>query len=166
VPDHSIPPVADAHVDEPLGTGSWASLVDHLADAVLVADRDGILTYWNAAAERIFGWSAAEAVGRSLDLIIPVRLRARHWEGYRQVMEAGVTRYGDTLLEVPALHRDARPLSIAFTLTVVTDPSGRVDRLVAVVRDDTSRWQERRRLRSGLEELRRDPGPTPDTHPS
>jgi PAS domain S-box-containing protein len=143
-----------ADPDGPLGRTSWASLVHHLADAVLVADRDGTITSWNDAAERVFGWSAAEAVGRNLDLIIPERLRARHWEGYRHVVETGVTRYAESLLEVPALHRDGEPRSIAFTVTVLTDAAGNIERLVAVIRDDTTRWQERRRLEAEVHELR------------
>jgi PAS domain S-box-containing protein len=139
---------------EPLGPVSWASLVDGLADAVLGADRSGTISYWNRAAERIFGWSAAEAVGAPLDLIIPERLRARHGEGYRRVVETGATRYGEQLLEVPAVHRDGHQLSIAFTVTLLTDAEGRVARLVAVVRDDTARWEERRRLRAEIAELR------------
>ena len=137
-----------------LGTAGWAELVDRLADAVLVADRDGTITYWNAAAERLFGWPSTDAVGANLDLIIPERHRARHWDGYERTVASGVTRYGSKLLEVPALHRDGRALSIAFTLTLLTDRDhGHVTRLVAVIRDDTTRWQERRELRR-----RADPG--------
>jgi PAS domain S-box-containing protein len=156
VPDHSVAPATepDDGPDRPLGPVSWSSLVHQLADAVLVVDREGTITFWNRAAQRVFGWTAAEAVGRNLDLIIPERLRARHWEGYQRVVESGTTRYGTTLLEVPALHRDGEPRSIAFTVTVLTDPSGRVERMVAVVRDDTARWQERRRLLAELEALR------------
>ena len=140
----------------PLGTTGWHELVDQLADAVLVADRDGVITYWNSAAARLFGWSAAEAVGGSLDLIIPERQRDRHWEGYNRTVDTGITRYGTQLLEVPARHRDGRALSIAFTLTVLSDPiDGRVTRLVAVVRDDTVRWKERRELA----QLRAETGP-------
>jgi PAS domain S-box-containing protein len=141
---------------EALGPVSWASLVDGLADAVLVADRSGTISYWNRAAERLFGWSAAEAVGATLDLIIPERLRARHAEGYRRVVETGTTRYGEQLLEVPAVHRDGHQLSIAFTVTLLTDAEGRVVRLVAVVRDDTAHWHERRQLRAEVNELRAD----------
>lgn len=134
---------------------SWKSLVDALADAVLIADRSGTIVYWNAAAERIFGWSAREAVGTSLDLIIPERLRARHWEGWEKVAESGVTKYGDRLLEVPALHRDGRDLSIAFTVSILTDPvDGAVTAMVAVVRDDTDRYRERRAARDELRRLR------------
>ncbi len=144
-----------AHVPEPLGSASWEELVEQLADAVLIADRDGTITSWNQAAERLFGWHATEAVGANLDLIIPERHRARHWDGYRQTVATGITRYGTQLLEVPALHRDGRRLSIAFTLTLLRDPiDHRVTRLVAVVRDDTARWQERRDLRAEITRLR------------
>lgn len=132
---------------------SLARLVRGLADAVIIADAAGTIVFWNAAAERIFGWSADEAVERSLDLIIPERLRARHWAGYRTTMATGHTDYGDRLLEVPALHRDGRTLSIAFTVTLLNDPDGG-RAIAAVVRDDTERWQERRRLRTELSSLR------------
>jgi PAS domain S-box-containing protein len=131
-------------------------LVHDLADAVVIADADGTIVFWNGAATRVFGWSADEALGQSLDLIIPERQRERHWEGYRRVMATGQTQYGDRLLEVPALHRDERRLSIAFTVSLLrrpglTAPVG----IAAVMRDDTERWQERRRLRDELAALRR-----------
>jgi PAS domain S-box-containing protein len=130
-------------------------LVRDLADAVVIADADGTIVFWNAAACRVFGWGADDALGQSLDRIIPERQRARHWEGYRRVMATGHTRYGDRLLEVPALHRDGRRLSIAFTVSLLrrpglTAPIG----IAAVIRDDTERWQERRSLRYELEQLR------------
>ena len=138
----------------PLGSVTWDALVDRLADALVVADRDGVITYWNAAAERIFGWPAEVAVGQTLDLIIPERYRARHWAGYDHAIQTGTTAYGDRRLEVPALHREGRPLSIAFTLTLLPDAEGRISRLAALVRDDTERWQESRRLRHEVDELR------------
>jgi PAS domain S-box-containing protein len=132
-----------------------ADAVRQLADAVVIADAGGAIIFWNHGAERLFGWSARDAVGGTLDLIIPERLRHRHWEGWETVMRTGVTRYGDTLLEVPALHRDGRRLSIAFTVTLLTDPgSGRVTAVVAVLRDDTERWQQRRDQRDELTRLR------------
>jgi PAS domain S-box-containing protein len=132
-------------------------LVRELADAVVVADADGTIVFWNDAASRLFGWTAADALGQSLDLIIPERQQERHWEGYRRVMATGQTQYGDRLLEVPALHRDERRLSIAFTVSLLhrpglTAPVG----IAAVIRDDTERWQERRRLRDELAALRGD----------
>jgi len=132
-----------------------AEVVRGLADAVLIADADGQIVFWNAAAERVFGWSEAEAVGQRLDLIVPERLRDRHWEGWHRVMATGETKYGDSLLEVPALRRDGSPLSIAFTVSLLTEPGDlTVTRVVAVIRDDTLRWQERREMNAELARLR------------
>ncbi len=139
---------------ERLTDGDFAQLARGLADGLVIADGEGTILFWNEAATRIFGWSAAEAVGGSLDLIVPERLRDRHWAGYRNVMATGETHYGDTLLEVPALHRDGRPLSIAFTVTLLRHPgTDGPFAIAALLRDDTERWQERRELRRRLSEL-------------
>jgi PAS domain S-box-containing protein len=137
-----------------LDDGALAQLVRHLADAVVVADPAGKIVFWNEAATRLFGWSESETIGQSLDLMIPERLRARHWDGYRRVMETGHTQYGNRLLEVPALHRDGHTFSIAFTVTLLTragqqEPDG----IVALIRDDTARRQELRHLRDRLATL-------------
>jgi PAS domain S-box-containing protein len=135
-----------------------AELVRVLADAVVIADAEGTISFWNDAATRLFGWSASEAVGESLDLIIPERQRERHWAGYRRVMATGHTEYGHRLLEVPALHRDGRRLSIAFTVSLLRRPGVTAPHAIAaVIRDDTERWQERRRLRDEIAELRGQP---------
>jgi PAS domain S-box-containing protein len=132
-----------------------AELVRTLADAVVIADGDGTIVLWNDAAERLFGWPAADAVGESLDVIIPERQRDRHWTGYRQTMATGHTDYGDRLLEVPALHRDGQRLSIAFTVTLLKRSGEKVPfGIAAVIRDETARWQERRRLNEELALLR------------
>ncbi|HEX5367536.1 MAG TPA: PAS domain-containing protein [Acidimicrobiales bacterium] len=137
-----------------------AQLVGQLADAVVVADAEGTITLWNPAAARLFGWPAGQALGRSLDLIVPPRYRDRHWEGYRRVMATGHTRYGDRLLEVPALHREGHRLSIAFTVTLLRRPGAdRPHAIAAVVRDETERWQEHRRLTEELARLRAGAGP-------
>ena len=133
---------------------SLADLVRHLADAVVICDREGSITFWNTAAERVFGWSSDEVLGTSLDVIIPERLRGRHWEGYQRVMESGQTSYGGRLLEVPALHRDGRTLSIAFTVSLLRQSNDEVTGIAAVIRDDTERRQERRRVDRELDELR------------
>lgn len=133
---------------ERLTDSDLAQLAHGLADGLVIADGEGTILFWNDAATRIFGWPATEAVGNSLDLIIPERLRDRHWSGYRGVMATGETHYGDTLLEVPALHRDGRPLSIAFTVTLLRHPGADEPfAIAALLRDDTQRWQERRELR-------------------
>ena len=130
-----------------------ADFVRAIGDAVVVSDPDGAITVWNAAAERIFGFSAAEALGRSLDLITHERHRRRHWVGYAKTMRTGVTRYGAETLRVPALHKDGRQLSIAFTVGMVRDASDRVTGIVAVIRDETERWAEEKRLRQRVAEL-------------
>jgi PAS domain S-box-containing protein len=141
-------------VNERLG-----DLVREMADAVIVADAEGMIVFWNRAATRLFGWAEDDARGRTLDLIIPERLRARHWAGYAEVMASGVTRYGERLLEVPALHRDGRRLSIAFTVTLLAPTgSSSPDLIAAVIRDETERWHQRRRLEAELDELRRSAG--------
>lgn len=132
-----------------------AGLVRELADAVVIADADGTITFWNDAATRVFGWSADEAIGQSLDIIIPERLRDRHRAGYHRTMTTGHTSYGDRLLEVPALHRDGRTLSIAFTVTLIQHSTDeRPSAIAAVLRDDTERWQERKRMRDEIAALR------------
>jgi PAS domain S-box-containing protein len=134
-------------------TVDLAALVRAAGDAIVVADPDGVIRLWNPAATRIFGFAAEEAMGQSLDLIIPERFRARHWAGYREVMQTGQTRYGADVLRVPALHKDGRRISIAFTVGLLTDPGGRVTGIAAFVRDETARWTEEQALRRRVAEL-------------
>ncbi len=128
-------------------------LVSVIGDAVVVADPAGAITLWNAAAERIFGFSEDEAIGKSLDIIIPQRLQPRHWDGYRKTMETGQTRYGSELLKVPAVHKNGSALSIAFTVALLHEPDGALSGIVAVIRDETARFQQERDLRKRLAEL-------------
>lgn len=123
-------------------------------DAVIVADRDGIIRYWNGAAERMFGHDAAAVVGQSLDVIIPERLRAHHWAGWKEVMRTGRSRYGDDLLKVPAQHADGRPLSIEFRVAILLDETGAVVGVAAFLRDVTATWEEIRDLRRQVAETR------------
>jgi PAS domain S-box-containing protein len=147
---------------ESVDPGRLAQLVTDLADAVVIANPEGTIVFWNQAATTLFGWSAAEAIGSPLELIIPERLRDRHGAGYRRVMDTGQTEYGNRLLEVPAIHRDGRSMSVAFTVTLLTRPGQlRPDGIAAVIRDDTERWQERRRTRQRLAELEANAGPPP-----
>ncbi|MDB5809882.1 MAG: atoS [Betaproteobacteria bacterium] len=121
-------------------------------EAIVAADAKGAIVFWNAAAARIFGQTEAEALGQSLDLIIPERLRERHWQGYDKTMSTGKTRYGDDVLRVPAIRKDGSALSIAFTVTLLraADNSWTI---VATIRDETTRWKEERALKQRIAEL-------------
>lgn len=131
----------------------FEQLVAAVGDAIIVSDASGAITLWNAAAERMFGFTQSEALGQSLDLIIPQRLRGRHWDGYHKTMASGQTRYGNDVLRVPATHKDGRALSIAFTVALLHSPQQAVSGIVAVIRDETSRFNEERNLRKRLAEL-------------
>lgn len=128
-------------------------IVQNAADAIIVADASGKITRWNAGAERLFGFSAAEALTQSLDIIIPEAQRKRHWDGYGQVMRTGVTKYGTQLLRVPAIRKDGSRFSIAFTVGLLKDAAGSVEGIFAIVRDDSERWETERALRKRIAEF-------------
>ena len=125
-------------------------IVELAGDAVIFADRDGVIRLWNRAAEGIFGYSEPEAVGQSLDLIIPERQREAHWKGYRNVMLNGVTKYGTDTLAVPAVTKDGERISIEFTITLIRDADGKIAGPAAVVRDVTARWHRERSMRDRI----------------
>ena len=131
----------------------YKQLVEALADAVIFADLGGAIRFWNPAAERLFGFTEAEALGSSLDLIVPARFRERHWAGYNKTMATGQTRYAHDVLRVPALHKDGRPLPIAFTVGLLYGPQRYVTGILAVIHDETARFAEDRNLRKQLAEL-------------
>jgi PAS domain S-box-containing protein len=128
-------------------------LIEALGDAIVIADASGAITLWNPAAQRIFGFTESEALGKSLDIITPLRLQHRHWEGYHKTMATGITKYGNDVLRVPAVHKDGRSLSIAFTVALLYAADKKVSAIVAVIRDETSRFEEERNLRKRLTEL-------------
>lgn len=127
-------------------------IVDGVSDAVVFADREGIIRLWNAGAERVFGYTAGEAVGRSLDLIIPEALRKRHWEGYFRVIESGATRYGAEPLAVPGIRKDGSRISLEFSIALLRD-GATVIGAAAVLRDVTARWVKDKELRERLKAL-------------
>jgi PAS domain S-box-containing protein len=134
-------------------SGLFRRIVEEMPEAVIFADRQGLVRLWNRGAATMFGYSADEALGQSLDLIIPERFRARHWDGYRQVMGTGVTSYGERLLAVPAMRKDGQRISIEFSIALLKDERGEVTGAAAVVRDVTARWQAERELRRRLAAL-------------
>jgi PAS domain S-box-containing protein len=126
-------------------------LVTGMSEAVVYADAEGVIRLWNHGATRVFGFSETEALGRSLDIIIPEGLRSRHWEGYRATMQTGQSRYGEGhLLSVPAIRKDGARISVEFTIVPFTDDAGRMVGIAAIVRDGTARFEEVRALRKEL----------------
>jgi PAS domain S-box-containing protein len=125
-------------------TTIYQRIVEGMSEAVIVSDRTGRIVLWNGGAEVMFGYSGSEALGQSLDLIIPERFRARHWDGYRTVMSTGVTRYGRELLAVPAIRKDGTRISIEFSLALLREDDGEITGAAAVVRDVTARWERER----------------------
>lgn len=129
-------------------------VLDGSPDAILISDHGGTVRYWNAAAERVFGFRATEALGVSMDLIIPERLRGRHWAGWETTMRTGITRYGEgQMLAVPALHKDGRQISIEFSIQLLKDARGQIEWVVAVIRDVTERYGREKALRAQLKAL-------------
>ena len=143
----------------------YKQIVDFAQDAILFADRDGNIQLWNSGAETIFGYKSEDAIGSSLDLIIPDKLRARHWEGYHRVMDTGETRYGNELLKVPAIRKDGERLSVEFTIILVRDDQNNIMGSAAIMRDVTENWLHEKKLKEQikvLEEqqvLQKKPGP-------
>jgi PAS domain S-box-containing protein len=136
-------------------TDAWLAeaVVTESAEAIVVTDPDGIILLWNNGAARIFGFSAADVMGQSLDVIIPEKLRARHWQGYQQTMLTGYTRYGDKLLSVPALHRDGHRLSIEFSVALLRDEADQIVGISAIMREVSERREAEKALRTKLSEL-------------
>ena len=125
-----------------------AALVADTPDGILYADQDGVIRYWNAGCQRIFGYTADEVLGQSLDIIIPQNLRTRHWQGYRETMRTGETRYGaGDLLSVPALRKDGARVSVEFSIVPFRDAAGSMVGMAAVMRDVTKRFKELKALR-------------------
>jgi PAS domain S-box-containing protein len=141
----------------------FQQIVEGMAEAVIVSDRHGVIVFWNQGAEAMFGYSAAEATGQSLDLIIPERFRARHWAGYRAVMSSGITRYGRELLAVPSVRKGGRRISLEFSIVLVREDGGEVAGAAAIIRDVTARWERERATRV---RGRQDQAPTPGLRPA
>jgi len=131
----------------------FKQLLEAIGDAIVASDPSGAITLWNPAAQRMFGYTESEALGQSLNIIIPQRQQQRHWDGYQKTMATGQTKYGNDVLRVPAVHKDGHTLSIAFTVALLHSPDQKVSAIVAAIRDETSRFAEERSLRKRLMEL-------------
>ncbi|MGA2903605.1 MAG: PAS domain S-box protein [Candidatus Korobacteraceae bacterium] len=128
------------------------SIVEQVPLAIIFGDREGIVRLWNKGAEAMFGWTAGEAVGKSMEMIIPEKHRTRHWEGYYHVMESGITKYGTSVLAVPALTKDGRRISVEFNVALLKSSDGRVLGAAASIQDVSARWERDKALRARLAE--------------
>jgi PAS domain S-box-containing protein len=130
------------------------ALLEDAPDAIVCADAQGVIRFWNQAASRIFGFPAEAALGQTLDIIVPETLRARHWSGFEKTMRTGESRYGGgDLLSVPAIRQDGSRLSVEFTIVPLHDESGAMEGIMAIMRDITPRFEELRALRRRVGEL-------------
>ena len=139
----------------------YQRIVEDSPIAILYADREGRIRFWNKGAEAMFGYAAEEAAGQSLDLIVPERQRARHWEGWNKVMATGVTKYGSDPLAVPALKKDGSRISIEFNILLLHAASGELEGAAAMIQDVTARWQQQKELRARLAALEAKAAETP-----
>ncbi len=139
----------------PVYTHEWLcqSIVEQTQFAVVFADCAGVIRFWNAGAEAMFGYKSEEAVGQSLDVIVPERQRARHWEGYHKVMATGITKYGREMLAVPAIRKDGTRISIEFTIVLLQASTGERLGAAAIMQDVTARWQQQKQLKERLAAL-------------
>lgn len=131
----------------------YERIVRDAADAIVAAGPDGKIEIWNPGAERLFGFTETEALGQSLDLIVPEKHRERHWAGYHEVMRTGQTQYGDQVLRVPALKKDGGRVSVAFTVGLFKGANGQVEGIFAIMRDDTDAFTTQKALRERVKEL-------------
>ena len=128
----------------------YRQIIENSQDAILFADREGIIDLWNSGAEAIFGYTKEEVRGKSLDLIVPEKLRQRHWDGYQKVMKTGKSRYGKELLKVPAIRKDGTSISVEFTIVLVRNQRNEIMGTAAIIRDVTERWKHEKELKQKL----------------
>jgi len=131
----------------------YQRIVEDSPIAILFADHEGKIRFWNKGAQTMFGYGAEEALGQSLDLIVPEKQRPRHWEGYTRVMATGVTKYGSDVLAVPAIKKDGSRISIEFNVILVRSPGGQIQGVAAMVQDVTARWQQQKEMKARLAAL-------------
>ena len=133
-----------------------AELIANAGEAFIVADAGGVIRFWNPAAEAMFGYSRDEAIGETLDLVVPEKQRKAHWDGYHRTMATGVTKYGGKTLSVPAIRADGERISVSFTVSLLLADDGSVLGIGAIMRDVTTEWEEKRAARRRMAELERE----------
>jgi PAS domain S-box-containing protein len=128
-------------------------LLEQAPDAIIYADKNGEISYWNEAATRVFGFDASEAMGQNLDIIIPENFRNQHWTGFDRALGEGDTKYRGQALPTKATHKDGRSFYVELSFSIVKDASGTVVGAMAAARDITERFERDRDLRRKLRDL-------------
>ncbi len=123
------------------------SILQSIHEAIVYADLKGIIQYWNGGSETVFGFSAEEALGQSLDIIIPEKMRKAHWDGYEKAIARGDTVSGKGSRITRALHKTGQTLYVDMSFAMVRDQSGQLVGSLAVARDATERYLDERKLR-------------------
>ena len=131
----------------------FQAIVEQAPDAIIFADRDGAIGVWNHGAETVFGYAAAEVLGRSLDIIIPERLQRAHWEGFRRAIDTGQTKYTNRVLTTRSVHKNGNKLYVDLSFSLVTDAAGAVTGALAIGRDCTARYLSEKALLARVAEL-------------
>lgn len=144
------------------GTGGvnpdvYKAIVEQSTDAVILSDREGAILIWNRGAERVFGYGVQEALGQSLDLIIPERMRAAHWKGFRRAVESGKTKYGGKVMTTRSVHKDGRTLYVDLSFSLVDDGAGELAGVLATGRDCTERYLVDKALRAKVQDQEKKP---------
>jgi PAS domain S-box-containing protein len=136
-----------------VATPSGDILVERAPDAVIFADAHGAIRLWNGRAEEIFGYTAAEAVGQSLNIIIPERLRAAHWRGFEAALTTRQTKYAGRVLTTRSVHKDGRTIYVDLSFALIEDPNGKVVGALAIARDSMERFVEHKELLERVRQL-------------
>jgi PAS domain S-box-containing protein len=133
--------------------GLSEALIEQLADAVIFADRNGLIQVWNPGAEALFGYSGDEILGRRLDVLIPERLRSAHWTAFDAATETGRMKHGRESMTTRSIHKSGDGLYVDLSFALVRDDTGQVLGSVAVARDITSRFRAEKESRERIAEL-------------
>ena len=129
------------------------AVIEQVADAIIVADSEGRIRVWNAGARAVFGYAEREALGRSLDLIIPERFRSAHWTAFDRAIATGRTKHAGEAMTTRSVTKDGTDLYVDISFALVKDAVGEVLGVVAVARDVTTRYTADRELRRRVAEL-------------
>ncbi|MFC7518800.1 PAS domain-containing protein [Herbaspirillum sp. GCM10030257] len=132
----------------------YQRILESMPEALILSDLEGTIKIWNAGAASLFGYASDEALGRSLNLIIPDHLRKAHWDGFHQAIMRGSTAHGKRSAITRSLHKGGQQLYVDMSFAVVSDSDGKIIGALAVARDATERYVEERNLRRQLAEMK------------